>query len=379
LKEKAKPLYQPWSEEAFWGDNNVRRMTQLQRWMYRTLLQAAFFGDLRPNLPDDDDELWLMADCADKDQWLQNSAPIRRMFTSKTLDDGVTKVLFRNRLDADWDRLIEKRQQLAENGRKGGEAKALANAKQLPSKCLANSGQVSKEVKKEREVSEAKEENPETEHEEVLGLGEEPDMMIESLLKERARGKFTGGPDTLSSEQRKALRAKYDEFGQDELLARFDVWAASAPESLRKPLAAFLGWRPTPEEIGAVGSNMAKSVVSAKELKACVLAIAKASGGDVVLGPRHQTSVAEALAEFGHDTVLLAFKDFWAGFGGEKKWAELDFSGKVGIYCELAVERKRKEAELAAQLSAARQAEIAKGEAEAARVDEEDELVEQSI
>jgi hypothetical protein len=210
--------------------------------------------------------------------------------------------------------------------------------------------------------------------------GKEADVLAESTIKERARIHFPNNPvDKLSSEQRKTLRQLSDCFGIPGLAGRYDAWAPSQNGFCSRPLAAFLGWKPSKQDLADAEAKASIPKVSPAELKACVLAIAKASSGDVVLGPRHQTSVAEALAEFGHDTVLLAFKDFWAGFGGEKKWAELDFSGKVGIYCELAVERKRKEAELAAQLSAARQAEIAKGEAEAARVDEEDLLAEEAI
>jgi hypothetical protein len=55
--ETKKPSYMPWNEDAFWGDMGVRAMTALQRWMYRTLLQASFFCATRPYLPNNDNHL----------------------------------------------------------------------------------------------------------------------------------------------------------------------------------------------------------------------------------------------------------------------------------------------------------------------------------
>lgn len=339
MKDRSKPLYQPWSEEAFWGDNNVRRMTQLQRWMYRTLLQAAFFGDLRPNLPDDDDELWLMADCLDKDQWLQNSAQIRKMFTSKILDDGITKVLFRNRLEADWDRLVEKRQQLAENGRKGGEAKALANAKQMPSNGVANSGQVSKEVsKKEREEKE-----------------EEKTLLAENLLKNKVLANWPGSiPDKLDATARVDLKSLTLELGVDALGAKMDAWAAGLAFPPKRPLAAFLKAVRGLPDVDPETTTISGPVVTKQLVQETLDLIAAASGGSTIIGPSHSPKIAAALASYGQSVVLSAFKDFWSNYEGKKEWSEVDFSGKVVTYCNLTLGRRKQAEQLELTMAAAR-------------------------
>jgi hypothetical protein len=129
---KRKPLYQPWNEEAFRADLHVGAMTSTQRWIYRTLCQSSFFCSTRPYLPDDDEELWLLAGCENPKQWERNKAVVRARFTPVELS-GV-RLLSQKRILADWQRIDEKRQTLAEAGRKGGRA----NAKQELSKCLAD-------------------------------------------------------------------------------------------------------------------------------------------------------------------------------------------------------------------------------------------------
>jgi hypothetical protein len=157
---KRKPLYMPWSEEAFRADIQVMAMTTLQRWMYRALLQAAFFHSTRPYLPDEDAQLWMLAGCENEKQWERNKAAVRAAFTPVEID-GV-RLLSRKRLVEDWTRIMEKRQALAEAGRKGGQA----NAKPEQSKCLPDAKpaeaqakpELSKEVKGS-EVKEVKEKN----------------------------------------------------------------------------------------------------------------------------------------------------------------------------------------------------------------------------
>jgi hypothetical protein len=148
---KRKPLYQPWSEEAFRADHQVYAMTPVQRWMYRTALQAAFFCSTRPYLPDDDAQLWMLAGCESPKQWDRNKDVVRAMFTPVELDGA--RLLSRKRLVEDWNRLEEKRQMLAENGRKGRKAQLMsgnspANVKQMPGNCPTDAGLLlGKEVK----------------------------------------------------------------------------------------------------------------------------------------------------------------------------------------------------------------------------------------
>lgn len=55
-----KPNYQPWDEDAFSANHRVRRMTNIQRWIYRTLLKHAFVCSTRPRLPDSDERYLCM-------------------------------------------------------------------------------------------------------------------------------------------------------------------------------------------------------------------------------------------------------------------------------------------------------------------------------
>jgi hypothetical protein len=150
---KRKPLYQPWNEEVFRADLHVGAMTPTQRWIYRTLLQAAFFHSTRPYLPDDDAQLWLLAGCESRKQWERNKDVVRAMLTP--IEVAGVPVLSQKRLLADWQRIEEKRQALAEAGRKGGKA----NAKQEQGKCLSNAagGEANAKQEKLREVKGRKE------------------------------------------------------------------------------------------------------------------------------------------------------------------------------------------------------------------------------
>lgn len=141
---KRKPLYQPWNEEAFRADLRVGAMSPTQRWMYRTLLQGAFFHSTRPNLPDDDAQLWLLAGCESLKQWERNRDVVRAMFIP--IEVAGVRLLSQKRLLADWHRIEEKREALAEAGRKGGRA----NAKHEQSKCLPGASNREANAKQEK-------------------------------------------------------------------------------------------------------------------------------------------------------------------------------------------------------------------------------------
>ena len=98
-----KPIYQPWSEEAFASDFDVQALTPMQRWMYRTLLQKAFICSTRPFPPNDDSILWKMSGCPSSTVWNQHKEPVKAMFEPRIVN-GVP-VLFRQRLADDWSRL----------------------------------------------------------------------------------------------------------------------------------------------------------------------------------------------------------------------------------------------------------------------------------
>ena len=115
MEPKKKPLYQPWNEEAFLSDERVQAMTPIQRWMYRTLLQKAFFGSERPYLPNDEKRLWMLAGCESRAQWEENRDMVLEAFMPLRIN-GID-VLSQKRLVADWERIEEARETQAEKGR----------------------------------------------------------------------------------------------------------------------------------------------------------------------------------------------------------------------------------------------------------------------
>jgi uncharacterized protein YdaU (DUF1376 family) len=120
-----KPLYQPWNEEEFLSDVRVRGLTCVQRWMYRTLLQAAFFHSTRPYLPNDDRILWVLAGCESLEQWRANRDSVLELFTFS----HDSKLLGNKRVIEDWQRLEESREKMAELGRKSAAVKRTFSAR----------------------------------------------------------------------------------------------------------------------------------------------------------------------------------------------------------------------------------------------------------
>jgi hypothetical protein len=110
-----KALYQPWNEEEFQADAIVRSMTNLERWMYRALLQQAFVCSTRPYLPDNDNLLWRLAGCDSKVDWDKCKRTVRSMFV-KFSPDG-QKLLKQKRVEMDWIRENEYRRKLSEKNR----------------------------------------------------------------------------------------------------------------------------------------------------------------------------------------------------------------------------------------------------------------------
>lgn len=115
IEKSDKPSYQPWNDDHFLADYRVRGMTAVQRWMYRSLLQAAFFHTTRPFLPSDDNDLWILAGCESIDQWQANKAVVLKCFVVAEHDKTL---LAQKRLLTDWKRLETNRLKMADLGRK---------------------------------------------------------------------------------------------------------------------------------------------------------------------------------------------------------------------------------------------------------------------
>ncbi len=131
------------------ADRKVRRMSPTAVKTYMMLLHEAYFCSTRPYLPDDEEDLYLMAYCENREEWASVREDVLGMFEPKTVN-GV-KVLSNKRLERDWEHLQEIREMRSEAGRKGG----LAKAKQKLDSTKQNvaSKEVSKEVSEEKEES----------------------------------------------------------------------------------------------------------------------------------------------------------------------------------------------------------------------------------
>lgn len=83
---KEAPAYICWFENDFMADRAVIRMTPHQRLMYRALCQVARYCETRPYLPDDDNELYVLADSDSLDHWKDNREDVLRKFQRVVID-----------------------------------------------------------------------------------------------------------------------------------------------------------------------------------------------------------------------------------------------------------------------------------------------------
>jgi hypothetical protein len=104
VTDKIKPKYINWYEETFQAEPRVRHMKPIQRHFYRALLIQAFYCSTRPYLPDDDAELWILADAESEEQWMEHAKVVRRMFEPVVIE-GV-KLLSQKRLLKEWDTIV---------------------------------------------------------------------------------------------------------------------------------------------------------------------------------------------------------------------------------------------------------------------------------
>src|ERR1051326_6359463 len=86
--------------------------------MYRSLLQSAFFHETRPCLSNNDDDLWVLAGCEDKKQWMANKKVVMKKFSK--CDENL---LEQKHLNEDWERLVSKREQMVKLGERSGNAR----------------------------------------------------------------------------------------------------------------------------------------------------------------------------------------------------------------------------------------------------------------
>jgi len=112
-----RPRFVYWWPDHFTGDPYVSRvMRPLHRHFYRALIIESFVNSWRPYLPNDDQELWMLADAESAEQWLAHKDVVMRKFT--LTEDG--KLWQHKRILADWETALKGKERDRENGRKGG-------------------------------------------------------------------------------------------------------------------------------------------------------------------------------------------------------------------------------------------------------------------
>src|SRR5690242_15398289 len=79
-KVKIKPKWITWYEDAFQSETAVRYMKPQARHFYRALLISSYFCSTRPYLPDDDSQLWMLADAENQAHWMEHAVTLRAMF-----------------------------------------------------------------------------------------------------------------------------------------------------------------------------------------------------------------------------------------------------------------------------------------------------------
>jgi uncharacterized protein YdaU (DUF1376 family) len=115
------PAYQCWDEKAFSFD--TLHLHWQAKLLYRALLQAAWHLSTRPDLPANDAQLQNILGVP-AEVWTEHKTAVRAMF----ILDAATNVLWQKRLRADWVRFEGIRKTRSEIGRKGGLARASADA-----------------------------------------------------------------------------------------------------------------------------------------------------------------------------------------------------------------------------------------------------------
>ena len=251
-----KPRYFPWNEEEFRADSRVRTMSYIQQWMYRTLLQAAFFESTRPYLPDDDGLLWAMAGCKSKSQWTENMISVRGMFIPIELNGK--KLLSHKRLVKDWQKIEDDREARADRARKAGLASAQHrfNTSQLQvdiGSTLVNNKSTDAN---ERELSkrESKREGKEDISEPTVGshpfiFTPEEQKVMEALYKQfvaiwkENHGESATCPYPNFDDEKKAWKVLHSNHDHALLLQAFELWTKEQAEqgiTERFPLGKFV-------------------------------------------------------------------------------------------------------------------------------------------
>lgn len=304
---RQKALYQPWNEEEFNGDFLVQQMNQMEKWMYRSLLQASFFCATRPYLPDDDKQLFRLAGCDDAKTWGKHKVKVLKMFQKFT--EGDLRLLSQKRIKIDWHREQERRETLSKKGLKGAEAKkakvAGASAQDVP--------------QLEHRLSTNKQTEQTNRTEPNLTEQDRTDMSLKSNITDKCR-LVLGlrlNPQSSDWSEITALGRVYD---HQAIVDAFETWATPhRGEVLPYPLSEFLKTADgLLAGIFSVGEDQELNLFSAKLYNLA----------DQAFTGKYLFTLKDLVKKNGQDEVFASYKEFLGNLDDFKK------SSAVRDYCE---------------------------------------------
>jgi uncharacterized protein YdaU (DUF1376 family) len=162
-KPSIQPKYMCWCEPDFWADREVVSMPHQARAYYRTLLQAAYWTSTRPYLPDDDAQLWQLADATSIVDWQVHKQIVLAKFQPFTKGDQ--KLLAHKRLLRDWKQIVVAYEQTRAAGKKSAESRrriaSLAKERTLNGR-LTDAQQTETETETETNIKTERENQTET-------------------------------------------------------------------------------------------------------------------------------------------------------------------------------------------------------------------------
>jgi len=295
-----KPIYQPWCEDEFMGDDRVRRLTPHQELFYRRLLAKAFAGPWRPYLPDDDNELWWLAGCESPEEWAANKGPVLQFFRKTEATDEYDQprpVLANKRISLDMDKIKNDRRAMSERGRLGGRASVRArrqdqsdeNSPEIP---LKPTESVDKDTSTFEQLSE----------EPMRATKQIPVLSLQILGVKAEQWE-----DTMA--EIKTLAAA---FGDAAVVQAFEEWAdAQRGETFNgKPVTAFL----------KVATGLLSGAITAAHnpaVDALVDDLVGVSQGAVVFDAAQARLLGKLLAQYEAGEVLSAFRTYYGQIEGD--------------------------------------------------------------
>ena len=190
-------------------------------------------------------------------------------------------------------------------------------------------------------------------------------LPVDTVLDQKC-DEFFGVREDRKSYQ-KELKTAVRQHGYDTVVDSFDAWASTNPSVGRKPISAYIR--------SLNKAPFVSPVVSSPVLQTVEQSIALASRNKVFFHTQQKLVLAVLVKKYGEDTILEAFKEFFAGVSDDDiRWAAKNFIEQAETRVLALAARKERDRENAALLQQSLIA--AELEAEAALEAEEEEIEE---